>query len=163
MFNRKLLTLVLGGCIGASVVQAESQGYVGALVGAQTFTKGGGTGLGFGANVGMMATADLGVGAYFTYRAKEGVKSMPFGLEVNYWLKDLAPGLYVGARVGMLRSSAEGLSSNRITFGAQAGYDYALAPEFTIGAELGYNFVMSKDGVDASAIISYLASVKYWF
>lgn len=159
MFNRKLLTLVLGGCIGASVVQAESQGYVGALVGGQTITKGGGTGIAFGGNVGMMATAEIGVGAYFNYRKKDGAKAMLFGIEANYSLKDVAPGLFIGARVGMENNDV----TTPFSLGAQVGYDYALAPEFSIGAEFDYNFVMSK-GLSAShGVMSYLAAVKYWF
>ena len=159
MFNRKLLTLVLGGCIGASVVQAEGQGYVGALVGGQTVTKGGGTGIAFGGNLGMMATAEIGVGAYFNYRKKDGFKNMLFGLEGNYWLKDVAPGLFVGIRAGMESNDAE----SPFSLGAQVGYDYALAPEFSIGAEFDYNFVLSKGVSESHGVMSYLAAIKYWF
>lgn len=159
MFNRKILALVIGGCVGASAVQAQSTGYVGGLLGAASVTKGGGTGFAFGVDAGMFASEDIAVGAYFDYRKKDGAKIMPFGIEANYMLKSVTPGLFVGVKTGFVTSDI----NTAYSLGAQAGYDYSIASDVTIGAELGYNFVCSKGLVASYAVISYLASVKYWF
>jgi hypothetical protein len=164
MFNRKLLAMVLGGVVGASAVHADKQGYVGALVGGQTISKGGGTGFALGANAGVMVTDVIGVGAYFSWRSKDSVTTIPFGLEANYWWKDVAPGLYTGVRFGLERSSAAGTSITPFEFGAQVGYDYAVAANFTVGGEFSYAFVMAKGtGGESHGTMTYGVTGKFWF
>ena len=180
MLNRKILALVIGGCLGASAVHAQdaAMGYVGADLGWAKASLTGNEGrLIYGAQGGMLLMDGmLGVGVYFDMGAKKknGAKQdlMTYGLDVDYYATDLLPGLYAGLKIGMETIKYDLLGSyGALAWGPELGYDYVVGSGVSVGAEGSFLFVAKKDktylGVAADQkshnTWALAATVKYWF
>jgi hypothetical protein len=171
--------LVLGTAltvVGSASAMSAGDGSVGALLG-WTMPKDTASTIngrfGFGVDGEYAVIDDLAVGAYFQYSTNTKTKTaikyknayMPFGLTVNYHLP-MVEGLYFGANVGMVRSTAKvgtlaSASASDISFGAQVGYDYMLADEFSVGAM--YQYIWINSDPESGYLNNFFASAKYHF
>jgi hypothetical protein len=144
----------------------------------------------FGANANYRFTREFGMGAYFLHSSGSGiVQGEPatfslsfYGVEGTYFFRN---GFNLGLRLGLapistsVTESFGTLTANTSSFslGPKLGYDYWIPhSSFTLGAELGFIFVMKPSELSVEtqygavnyqqpffAIISGLATIKYWF
>lgn len=166
--------------------------YIGGLLGVGIPASGYssiGTHVAYGANANFRFSREFGIGAYYIHSSGSttagGVPSTFslgfYGFEGNYFTSN---GFNFGVRLGLASIAATAttplgtLTANTspFSFGPRFGYDYWI-PHWpvTIGGELGFLFVEKSNSLALTtpvqvtystpffAVVSILATVKYWF
>lgn len=148
-----------------------------------------GTHIAYGGNANFRFTREFGIGAYYLHSSGSttsgGIPSSFslgfYGFEANYFARN---GFNFGMRLGLASISATAttqlgtLTANTspFSFGPRIGYDYWI-PHWpvTVGGEFGVLFVEKSNSLALTtpvqvtystpffAVVSILATVKYWF
>lgn len=166
----KKIIAVLAVLFSVSSAQAADKqfsiaGLIGYGVGEDSFS-----GLTYGAEFDYMFDPSWSAGLYWTMTKKSdyptaGVDTtfMPIMLHVNYHFADMQ-GFYVGPRLGLASSKASSgglsVSSSDFTIGAQTGYDFDIATDWSIGVQANWNYVLADD---AGGVFNFVAPIKYHF
>lgn len=151
-------------CLASSPAFAE--GYVGALVGVgvPTGLTGISSGLGLGAVVGyrfapslaadltyLHTNLDAGIVDFDVAQLNVGLNYLPFG----------NVGSRIGIHLGPIFESAVGASDTEFGFGAQAGYDINVTPDFTVGLEVNWTLVSADP--ESYSLFNFSIPIRYWF
>lgn len=150
------MSLALAAAVAPAAFAADHTGFVGIPLGVGFGNNSYGPRFVVGVDAGMKFAPEFGASVFFNFTKKDGAKFMPFGVEGNYFFDGDLAGMYAGVNLGAGKSDAE----TNFLFGAQVGYDYAVAEGFSIGAKVAYHMVMSDPKGHA---FHTLANLRYWF
>lgn len=159
-----VMAVLLSVTTSAQAKDWSISGLVGYGVGENSFS-----GLTFGAQVNYMLSPDWSAGVYWSSTTDSSFTKMPIMAQASYHFADMK-GLYVGPRVGITSMSTPditilgitvpGASTTEFTVGAQLGYDFELATDWSLGLQANWNLIMATS---SSSLFNFVVPVTYHF